>query len=96
MPYMRTPHMTARQGLYTFRMAVPKDIRGRIGKREIKVSLRTRDPLHARESCRKLSTYYEQVMRTVAKNPFDLCRAPCLAPSRGDAACVEGAGNTTQ
>jgi len=46
MRYMRTLLMTAHHGPHDFRMTMTKQVR-------------IRDPLHARESCRKLSTYYE-------------------------------------
>lgn len=69
MRYQRPPHLTVRAGIHYFRMSVPGHLRGRVGRREFKVSLKTRDPLQARVSCRRLSTYFEKVIDTVAKNP---------------------------
>lgn len=69
MRYRGIPDLTVRDGIFYFRKRVPTALQVRVGRSEIKWSLGTRDPLRARESCRRLSSYYEGVMETVAKNP---------------------------
>lgn len=74
MRHQRIPHLTVRSGIHYFRKVIPRDLRSRFGRREFKLSLQTRDLLHAREHCRKLSTHFEKVVSTVANNQ-DLTKA---------------------
>ncbi len=47
---MAAPHKDPRTGIYYFRRVIPDDLRPFLGgKREVKVSLGTRDPGEARE-----------------------------------------------
>lgn len=62
MRHQRIPHLTVRSGIHYFRKVIPRDLRNRFGRREFKLSLQTRDLLHAREHCRKLSTHFEKVV----------------------------------
>lgn len=59
MTYSGLPYLSERQGVYYFRIAVPKGLRRRLARAEIKHSLRTRDKTTARQSCRRLSSCAE-------------------------------------
>lgn len=59
------PHLVRRGGVYCFRMAVPRDLVARFGRREIKGSLKTSDPFTARSRCRKLSSAFERLIKRV-------------------------------
>src|SRR5262245_38947721 len=54
MPKPALTYLTRRGNVYWFRMAMPLDLVERIGRREIKVSLRTRSAAVARVRCQAL------------------------------------------
>jgi uncharacterized protein DUF6538 len=58
-------HLVVRNGLYYWRAAVPRALNARLGRRELKCSLRTRDPREARLRCRELSNRFERLLGNV-------------------------------
>lgn len=59
MPACRTPHLHLRGSVFWFRMAIPRSLIERIGIRELKGSLKTRDVLIARRRSRRLTSACE-------------------------------------
>ena len=69
MPKPALTYLTRRGSVYWFRMAVPKDLVGRVGCREIKGSLRTRSPAIARLRCQRLGSVILQLIARVHSMP---------------------------
>jgi integrase len=62
-------NLVQRGRVYYFRRAVPRDLRGRVGRRELKTSLKTTELAIAKLRCRKFSNRFEQLMETVKAMP---------------------------
>jgi len=62
-------YLTRRGGVYWFRMAVPVDLVERVGRREIKASLRTSSPAVARLRCQCLGSRMLQLIARVRAMP---------------------------
>jgi integrase len=69
MPKPALTYLTRRGSVFWFRMAVPKDLIGRVGCREIKGSLRTRSPTIARLRCQRLGSAILQLIARVRSMP---------------------------
>ncbi len=69
MAYSGVLHLFRRGEMFIFRMAVPRHLWPRIRLREIKGSLKTRDPFTARMRCRSLSNAFERLIDRVAAMP---------------------------
>ena len=64
MPKPALTYLTRRGSVYWFRMAVPLDLVERVGRREIKASLRTSSPAVARLRCQALGS---AILRLIAR-----------------------------
>ena len=65
-----TPQDLAQRGrIYYFRRAVPRGLRGRFGRRELKISLKTTELAVAKLRCRTFSNRFEQLMGRVIAMP---------------------------
>jgi integrase len=64
-----SPHLVRRGAIFHFRIAVPRDLVPRIGKGEIKTTLRTTELLTARQRGRALSSALEAVFEEVRRMP---------------------------
>ena len=62
-------HLMRRSGVFYFRRAVPEPFRDIVGRREVCLSLRTRDATTARLLCRLCSNLFEQLMEVVEGMP---------------------------
>jgi len=62
-------YLCKRDRIFYFRRAVPIHLMERFGRREIKVSLRTRNEFTARIRCREISNWFERLMVRVARMP---------------------------
>lgn len=60
-----TPHLVRRTHSFSFRMAIPRQLRSILGQREIKISLRTADVGTARLRCRALTAFFVQLIAKV-------------------------------
>lgn len=69
MAFRRPSYLVRRGNVFTFRMAVPRDLWTRCGLREVKGSLRTSDPFTARTRCRTLSNAFEGLIREIPAMP---------------------------
>jgi len=69
MPKPALTYLIRRGGIYWFRMAVPLDLVGRVGRREIKVSLRTSSLAVARLRCQNLGSAMLQLIARVRLMP---------------------------
>jgi len=69
MALFRTSHLTRRQGIYYFRMAVPGDLIARIGLLEFKCSLRTEERASARVLATRFSSDLLQLISLVRRMP---------------------------
>lgn len=67
MPAQLPEHMLRRGEVFYFRRAIPRGLWLRFGCREIKASLRTRDPFAARIRCRLFSNAFEHLIATVGR-----------------------------
>jgi hypothetical protein len=56
MALLGTSHLTRRESIYYFRMAVPSDIMDRVGLSEFKCSLRTETRIHAKVLATRFSS----------------------------------------
>ena len=65
----RTHHLSRRGGVYYFRKATPYEVRPRIGYRELKISLRTREPKCARQRCQKVTGIVDVLLEEVQRMP---------------------------
>jgi hypothetical protein len=70
--YVTIPHLTLVRHIYSFRFAVPKDLRERFGRREIKPSLGTRDL--------ETATQLSRALRLRTKETFRQARMDLLTP----------------
>jgi integrase len=72
----KLPRLTRnRHGTFTIRWIVPVHLRERVGvRREIKVSLRTTDPIKARILALELNLELERLRATVSQDPSDIRR----------------------
>lgn len=62
-------HLVRRGNTFHFRIAVPRELVARVGKAEIKTTLRTTDPLTARQRSRVLSSAIEALFEEVRRMP---------------------------
>jgi uncharacterized coiled-coil DUF342 family protein len=62
-------HLVRRGNMFHFRIAVPRELMARVGKSEIKTTLRTTDPLTARQRSRVLSSAIEALFEEVRRMP---------------------------
>ena len=62
-------HLMRRSGVFYFRRAIPEPFRDIVGRREVCLSLRTRDATTARLLCRLCSNLFEQLMEVVEGMP---------------------------
>lgn len=62
---MARPHKHPKTGVYWFRKAVPKDLRGVVGKREEVRTLRTKDPVEARTAHAKVAAEVDKHWRAL-------------------------------
>lgn len=62
-------HLVRRGGVYCFRMAVPHGLVKQFGRREIKGSLKTTDPITAKMRCRELSNAFERLIESARTMP---------------------------
>jgi hypothetical protein len=69
MPKPALTYLTRRGAVYWFRMAVPLDLVGRVGRREIKISLRTCSLDVARLRCQRLGGGILQLIARVRAMP---------------------------
>ncbi len=69
MPKPALTYLTRRGNVYWFRMAVPLDLVERVGRREIKVSLRTSSLAVARLRCQRLGSGILQLIARVRAMP---------------------------
>ena len=69
MPVGHPSDLVQRGRVYYFRRAVPCGLRSRVGRRELKVSLKTTELVIAKLRCRKFSNRFEQMMETVRAMP---------------------------
>ncbi len=69
MPVGSPSDLVQRGRIYYFRRAVPCNLRDRVGRRELKVSLKTTEFAIAKLRCRKFSNRFEQLMETVREMP---------------------------
>jgi integrase len=72
---MRIKNTVIRQGWYHFRLSVPADLRGRIGKNEITRSLDTREPHEAKHLARQLTEEWKLVFDGMRGNTDVLTEA---------------------
>lgn len=61
--------LVRRNGLFYYRMATPRRLAAQLGRRELKLSLRTRDPLEAHEAA-CLRQHVDQLRRHPAQQIF--------------------------
>jgi integrase len=64
-----SPHLIRRGNTFHFRIAVPRELVARVGKVEIKTTLRTTDPLTARQRSRVLSSAIEALFMEMRRMP---------------------------
>jgi hypothetical protein len=62
-------HLVRRGNTFHFRIAVPRELVARVGRSEIKTTLRTTDPLTARQRSRVLSSAIEALFEEVRRMP---------------------------
>jgi integrase len=62
-------HLVRRGNTFHFRIAVPRELVARVGRGEIKTTLRTTDPLTARQRSRVLSSAIEALFEEVRRMP---------------------------
>jgi hypothetical protein len=62
-------HLVRRGNTFHFRIAVPRELVARVGKAEIKTTLRTTDPLTARQRSRVLSSAIDALFEEVRRMP---------------------------
>lgn len=62
-------HLVRRGNMFHFRIAVPRELVARVGRSEIKTTLRTTDPLTARQRGRVLSSAMEALFEEVRRMP---------------------------
>ena len=89
---MATPFTNPRDGILYFRREVPEKLRAAFdGKREVKVSLGTRDPLAAKAAFARENAKFEECLAdarrrvaegTLLPTPGALVRRWCEAPAR--------------
>ncbi len=65
MAHFKIAHLTRRGGIYYFRASIPQGLVEKFGCREIKLSLKTRDPQIARLRCRACSSTFERLVAGV-------------------------------
>ena len=65
MPSGHPNDLVQRGRVFYFRRAVPRGLRGQIGRRELKLSLKTTELRTAKLRCRQFSNRFEQLMETV-------------------------------
>ncbi len=69
MPVLGTPHLLRRGEVYYFRRMLPRRLWARFGRRELKFSLKTRDPSQGRLRCRDCSNTFEVLLAEVDRMP---------------------------
>jgi hypothetical protein len=63
------PHLVRRGNTFHFRIAVPRDLVAQLGKVEIKTTLKTSDPLTAKQRGRVLSNAIETLFDELRRMP---------------------------
>lgn len=76
---MSRPHKHPKTGVYYFRRAVPGDLRAIIGKREEKISLRTKDPAEAKAAYVKVAADVENRWKVLRSAPARLTHRQTVA-----------------
>lgn len=69
MPALQTPHLTLRGHTFYFRRAIPRNLRARLGRCELKASLKTSDRSVARIRCRELTNHFERLFLQIQSMP---------------------------
>ena len=69
---MSRPHKHSKTGVYYFRKAVPDDLRAIIGKREEKISLRTKTPAEAKLAYARIAAEVENRWKALRSKPEPL------------------------
>ena len=64
-----SPHLVRRGNTFHFRIAVPRELVAQLGKVEIKTTLRTSDPLTAKQRSRVLSSAIETLFDELKRMP---------------------------
>ena len=76
---MSRPFKHPKTGVYYFRKAVPDDLRGIIGKREVKISLGTKNPAEAKTKYAKKAAEVEERWKALRSKPEPLTQRQIVA-----------------
>ncbi len=63
----RDPYLTRRRNVFYFRRALPAAVVGQLGRRELNLSLRTANPVIARQRCRVAANVFELALARVER-----------------------------